>query len=143
MAREVVTEHDHACVGERVSLDAVLTCVAMLPRPVTLFVEGTSIVPEVTSLLARQQLDPGRRDLSGTIWPRSKRFHVAVTDPLMKELQRLGEKLAEPEIADHLVAYDASGRVQLAAYDAGSNEIWVAREVPASVMQQITALADS
>lgn len=143
MAHDIVTEHEHIGLGEHVPIAAVLAAVAMLPRPVTLFVEGGSIVPAVRALLVCHEVDAGRGDLSGTIWPRSERFHVAVTDSLMDELQSLAETLAEPEVADHLVAYDAPGRIQLAAYDAGFDEIWVTRELPASVMEQITALAQS
>jgi hypothetical protein len=61
----------------------------------------------------------------------------------MEELQRLAASLAEPEVLDHLVAYDASGRVQLAAYDAGSDPIWIARDLPPAVAREITGLATS
>jgi hypothetical protein len=143
VAYQVVTEQEHVSLGERVPTAAVLAAVAVLPRPVTLFVEGTSLAQQVKSLLARHAAAPGRTDVSGTIWPRSQRFHVSVTDPLMEELQPLAETLAEPEVADHLVAYDASGGVQLAAYDAGFDPIWAARDLPPSVLEQIAVLARS
>lgn len=139
-----MTDQEHVCLGERVRLDAVLSAVSLLPRPVTLFVEGTSIAEEVQSLLARHEIAAGRSDLSGTVWPRSKQFHVSVTDSLMDELQRLAETHAEPEVLDHLVdTYDASGHVQLAAYDAGFDPIWIARNLPSSVAGQIAALSQS
>ena len=140
---EIVTDQEHVCLGKRVPLDAVLAAVSLLPRPVTLFVEGTSIADEVQSVLARHEIAPGRSDLSGTRWPRSQQFHVSVTDSLMEELQRLAETLAEPEVLDHLVAYDASGHVQLAAYDAGFDPIWIARDLPPSVARRIAVMAQS
>jgi hypothetical protein len=143
VTEEPITEQEHVCLGKRVPLPVVLAAVALLPRPVTLYVEGTSIAPAVRAALARHGVAPGRTDLLGTAWPRPKRFHVSVTDPLMEELQRLAESLAGPEVLDHLVAYDASGRIQLAAYDAGFDPIWIARDLPAAVAAQIAVEARS
>jgi hypothetical protein len=58
----------------------------------------------------------------------------------MEELQRLAASLAEPEVLDHLVAYDGSGSVRLAAYDAGIDPIWIARDLPAAVASEIAAV---
>ena len=61
--------------------------------------------------------------------PRPRSFHVPVADAVMCGLADISERHAEPEVADHMVAYHDRG-VVLEWYDAGSDPIFVAKEIP-------------
>jgi hypothetical protein len=106
-----------------------------MPRPATVFIEGDSISEEVREFLRTHAVEAKRDDLSGTTWPRSQKFHVSLTDAFAEGLASLAERHAGPEICDHLVVYQ-DGVILLAAYDAGSDEVWLNRELSEVAMSQ-------
>jgi hypothetical protein len=64
----------------------------------------------------------------GTIWPRPKSFHVSISDAVMNGLAKISERHAEPEVADHMVAYHQQG-ILLEWYDAGLDPIYVSKQI--------------
>lgn len=135
-ARLVLTEDSHFDAGRVRDLVAILTALGELPRPATVFVEGTSCSAETTAFLRSHETSPGRDDLSGTLWPKAAQFHVPLTDTVVTGLISLAERSAEPEVCDHLVVYRGP-EVLLAAYDAGSSDVWISRSLPSQVTDRV------
>lgn len=77
--------------------------VDLLPTPAYLVFEGTSIAHDVCQLLQPAAIAPRR--------------HIPVSPSFLVAMADLAAKHAEPEICDHLHAYDDS-RVLLQWYDA-------------------------
>ena len=105
-----------------------------LPRPSVMFVEGTTIAPEVMALLEECSTDPGRDDLWGTVWPRSDGFHIPVTDENVRALAALAERHATPELCDHVTVYSGD-RILLLAHDVGS-DVWLSSDLAPGVVER-------
>ena len=82
---------------------------AALPAVTTLFVEGTSIAPEVRKFLESAAEAGAYLPARNTIWPRPKQFRVRVDDSTMAQFSQLAARHAEPELADHLFVYSGDG----------------------------------
>ena len=78
---------------------------ALLPAGLTLYLEGTSIAPDVQAFLARRPEPNPMAVRRGVIWPRPTTFHVPLTDENVAGLVGLMEHHAAVEIADHVHAY--------------------------------------
>lgn len=91
--------------------------VDLLPTPAYLVFEGTSIAHDVCQLLQPAAIAPRRHIPVGTIFPRPVAYHIPVSPSFLVAMADLAAKHAEPEICDHLHAYDDS-RVLLQWYDA-------------------------
>jgi xanthine/CO dehydrogenase XdhC/CoxF family maturation factor len=89
----------------------------LLPTPAYLVLEGTSIARDVQRLYQSAAIPPRRHVAVGTIFPRPTTVHVPASASFLAELADLAAKHAEPEICDHLHAYD-DGRGLLQWYDA-------------------------
>ncbi len=114
--------------GRVPDLDALLAgIVAAMPRASIMFIEGTSIVPEAKTLLYDRSVEPQRDDLWGTVWPRPQGFHVPLTDQNVDDLRALADRLAIPEVCDHITVYDAD-QILLIAHDVGS-EVWLSGDL--------------
>ena len=94
-----------------------------IPVGSTLYIEGTTIAPDVRELLSSRSVTPGVHPTRGTIYPTPARFHLPLVNSNLKDLRRLADQHAEPEVCDHLVVYGADGAVLLDAYDAGDDEV--------------------
>src|SRR5579864_9213326 len=93
------------------------TLTDVLPLPVNLCFEGTSISSDVRALLASGAVAATLQIPPGTIWPKPSVFHVLATEQLIHELAALAGRHAEPEVCDHFHAYnDSHGLMQW--YDA-------------------------
>ena len=79
----------------------------ILPLPVYLCFEGTTISTDVRTLLASSAVEPRLTILRGTIWPKPSVFHVLASAQFLHELAALAGRHAEQEICDHFHAYDA------------------------------------
>jgi hypothetical protein len=135
----ITTDETHVVLGKRVSIDALLAALRLLPRPGILFIEGGT-GPGPLDALAEYETTPQRSDLSGTVSP-SQESHFPLTTAVIDGLQALAECHAVPELMDHLVAYNGE-HVLLAAYDAGSDPIVISRRLPPEVRQEITRLVE-
>jgi len=91
--------------------------VDVLPLPVNLCFEGTSMCSDVQTLLASNIVAPTLQIAPGTIWPKPAVFHVLATEQFIHELAAVASKHAEPEVCDHFhVCKDSHGLMQW--YDA-------------------------
>jgi hypothetical protein len=81
---------------------------AVLPAATTLFVEGTSVAPEVDAFL-RTAAEPGDYlPARQTLWPRPKQYRLRCDGPTLAALADLSERHADPELLDHLSVYSGS-----------------------------------
>lgn len=94
-----------------------------IPPGAILYIEGTSIAPDVRDLLDSRSVAPRVQPTRGTIFPTPARYHLPLIDTNLEDLRQLAERHAEPEVCDHLVVYDTHGVVLLDAYDAGADEV--------------------
>lgn len=84
------------------------TLLDTFPNATTVFVEGTSIAPNVDAFM-RSAVEPGGYlPATQTIWPRAKRFRFRCDRTNMAALANLAVRHAEPELLDHLFLHDAS-----------------------------------
>jgi hypothetical protein len=89
----------------------------VLPLPVRLCFEGTTISSDVRTLFESSAIAPTLQIPPGTIWPKPSVFHVLATEQFIHELSALAGIHAEPEVCDHFHAYnDSQGLIQW--YDA-------------------------
>lgn len=89
----------------------------ILPLPVNLCFEGTSIAPDVQVFLASISITPILQIPPGTLWPKPRVFHVRAAEQCLHQLVALAGKHAESEVCDHFHAYnDSHGLIQW--YDA-------------------------
>jgi hypothetical protein len=74
----------------------------------TLYIEGVNIAEDIVNRLEKHA-DGKEYDLiSQTVFPVSKRFRCKFSCKLMKELARLSDNHAEPEMMDHMFIYAGS-----------------------------------
>ena len=93
----------------------------ILPLPVNLCFEGTSISKDVQTLFASNVATPTLQIAPGTIWPKPSVFHVRATEQFLHQLAALAGMHAEPEVCDHFHAYhETHGLMQW--YDAFSGD---------------------
>jgi len=78
----------------------------VLPLPVHLCFEGTSVSSDVRTLFASSAVEATLQIPPGTIWPKPSVFHVLATEQFIHELAALASRHAGPEICDHFHAYD-------------------------------------
>lgn len=80
----------------------------ILPLPVYLCFEGTTISSDVRTLLSSSAVTPRLTILLGTIWPKPTVFHVLASAQFLHELAALARRHNEAEICDHFHTYDDS-----------------------------------
>lgn len=109
----------------------------ILPFPVTLYFEGTSMSPDVLALFASNAVTPTLEIPIGTIWPKPSVFHVRATEQFLQELATLAGKYAEPEVCNHFHAYSSNhGLMQW--YDAFSGDpLLIGESVPEAEVQSL------
>jgi len=93
----------------------------ILPLPVTMCFEGTTIAADVQALFASNAVAPSLQIPPGTIWPTPSVFHVLGTEQFLLQFAALAGKHAEAEVCGHFHAYkDDHGLLQW--YDAFSGD---------------------
>jgi hypothetical protein len=107
-----------------------------MPQDSILYVEGTSIVPEIRNFLSSRQSPVSREIAPGTLWPKPETFHLPLVGTNLAELRALAQRHAEPEVTDHLAVYRGDDLLLL-AYDAGDGEVEVARALPAQTVERL------
>jgi len=109
-----------------------------MPDDATLYLEGTSIAPEITTFLKSHASvsDTTRPIACGTLWPSAKAFHLSLDGNNMSQLRELAEHHAEPEICDHLGVYRGDNLL-LWAPDAGDGDVELARSLPGEVLRKL------
>jgi hypothetical protein len=107
----------------------------LLSFPVYLRFEATGMAPDIRALLQSHSVDPALKIASGTLWPKPSVFHVMTSEDFMRDIVGLAGSHAEPEICDHLHAYDP-GVLLLQWYDAFIDPLLVAGSIPESSLQK-------
>src|ERR1700722_471926 len=109
----------------------------ILPMPLTLYFEGTSISPDVVALFASNAVTPTLEIPIGTIWPKPSVFHVRATEQFLDKLAALARNHAEAEVCDHFHAYgDNQGLMQW--YDAFSGDpLLIGGSIPEAQVQSL------
>ncbi len=117
--------------------DLLLRLTDLLPSGLTLYLEGTSTAPLISSYLeARPATDPLAVE-SGTIWPRSRSYHMPMTQENVAGLAELMDRVAEPQVGDHLHAYKVT-TAYLIWYDALSKSpLYLRKDVPEEDVQRV------
>lgn len=75
------------------------------PEATTLYVEGTSIIPDAEALYRSHGQDGPYLPPSHTLWPASTKMRCAFSAQLCEGLAALSLNAAEPELADHISLY--------------------------------------
>lgn len=104
-----------------------------MPEGAVLYLEGTSIVPEIRGFLEAHSAEETQPVVRGTLWPRPKSYHLPLSGNL-RQFGELAERYAAPEICDHLVVYRGD-QVLLFAHDAGSGHVYVSRDLPSETVE--------
>ncbi len=108
----------------------------ILPQGCVLYVEGTSIAPEIRAFLEPRKTDRIRSVVRGTILPRPECFHILATQENMAEFARLASLHARPEVCDHLVIYGDEDRY-VEWYDAlSTSPVSVSELVPEATVRE-------
>jgi hypothetical protein len=111
----------------------------LVPADSTLYIENTTFDPDVTEYLGEHAIQDRVHEIQpGTILPKPKYFHVPITAPVMSGLAKIAERHAEPEIASHMVVYHER-RILLEWYDAGSDPIFVSKDIAEASMKAFCA----
>jgi hypothetical protein len=107
----------------------------ILPLPVNLRFEGTSMSPDALALFACNAAAHTLEIPPGTIRPKPSMFHVHATEQFLQQLAALAGKHAEAEVCDHFHAYSNSqGLMQW--YDAFSGDpLLVEESIPEAKVQ--------
>ena len=101
----------------------------LVPAGSILYIENTGFWADVAQYLGGHAIaQPERKIERGTILPRPKYFHVPITAAVMSGLAEIAGRHAEPEVADHMVAYQQPG-ILLEWYDAGFDPIFVSKDI--------------
>ncbi len=112
------------------------TLASILPSGMTLFLEGSAMAPLIAAYLeARPAADP-LEIRSGTIWPRTRHFHMPMTPENVAGLAELMDLVAEPEVGDHLHAY-RHGVAYLIWYDAFFSPLYLHRDVGEEAIRRL------
>ena len=108
------------------------------PEVTSVFIEGTSIDPEVKELLVRFAGVGSYLPKTQTTWPVPLRFHCASTPEFWTALVDVSKRYAEPELFDHLFLYSGD-RPIIEWPDAFYNCMWVASVVSEDRMKAFAA----
>jgi hypothetical protein len=121
-------------MGIRCAEEFFLALVELLPLPAYLCFEGTSIAPDVRTLLESNAVAATLQIRAGTLWPKPSVFHVFASKQFVGKLAELAGRHAEPEICDHFHAYkDSHGLMQW--YDAFDDPLLIDESVAEATLQ--------
>ena len=76
-----------------------------MPEGAVLYLEGTSIDPEIGAFLEAHRAQESHPVVRGTLWPQPRSYHLPLSSSNLSQLRELAERHAEREICDHLVVY--------------------------------------
>lgn len=106
-----------------------------MPANSILYVEGTSIVPEVEDFLGAHQAAEWCEIEPNTIWPTPRTVHLPLEGTNLAELRQIADRYAGPEVCDHLVVYRGD-EVLVWAHDAGNGYVSVSPSLPDEISKR-------
>jgi hypothetical protein len=139
----VLKAEDAVVLGRVSDLYALLAAIdAVMPDDAIVYLEGTSIAPDVAEFLeSRQPIDPPAIR-PNTLWPAPRGFHLPLTGTNLAELRSIAAQHAEPEVTDHVVVYRGRGAL-LWAHDAGDGYVSLAKSLPSATVERFRNVVGS
>jgi len=111
----------------------------LLPTGSTLYLEGSSTAGVIDEYLRDHPAEHTTEVPRGTIWPRSTVYHMPMTSENVSGLAALMDTVAEPEVCNHLLAYQGT-TAYIIWYDAFyKSHLYLRKEVPESEVQRLCA----
>ncbi len=117
--------------GHIVYADFLASLPSHFPESTTLFVEGSTISPDVRAALELHVEHGAFLPGANTIWPRSEKFRCKYSVALINTLILLSSAHAEPELFDHFSLYRHAAFL-LYWPDALNNAMWLSPELSES-----------
>ncbi len=94
----------------------------------TLAISGSSLGHDVKDYLDKLKVTPSNSIRCEPHFFGPEAYHIPITVKNLNGLADVSERHAEPEVADHMIVYRDT-TVLLEWYDAGSNPIWITKDV--------------
>ncbi len=113
----------------------------VVPRGSVMYAEGQP-ADEIRAFLMEHGASVRQRVWRGTFFPEPECFHLAIERDNLTRFRKIADKYAEPEIAYHLVVYDADG-VLVSAYDAGDDNVGLSARLGEAAIQQFKIIAEA
>jgi hypothetical protein len=101
----------------------------LLEEGAVLCLEETSMDRGLRLFLEENAVTPGRTMDRGTVSPPPRQHHIPVRPELMAEVQDFADRIAEPEVCDHLHAYRGEDLL-IEWFDAWNDPLLLSRAVP-------------
>src|SRR4051812_43521155 len=101
-----------------------------------LYIEGTSIAPEIRTYLESHQAPWQAPFPPGTIYPIPERFALVLLGTNLADLRRIADHYPAPEVCDHLAVCRGTSTL-LSAPDAGFDEVFVSSELPPATITRL------
>jgi hypothetical protein len=115
----------------------------LLPSSSILYVEGTTIVPEVASLYSAHRVRNFVAVRPDTIYPVPDIYHIEFSPEVIARLRELARSRPVPELFDHLKAYKGESLL-FTFHDAFEGCLRISERIPsATIMQFARALGVS
>jgi hypothetical protein len=105
-----------------------------VPAGSVLYLEGVS-ADSIIDYLRQRPAEHHLKIAGGTIWPKPQCFHTPITEHTARELARLSQSCAAPEVCAHLHVYRGD-QVLASWYDAFSGPLRVAASIPEHEIQE-------
>lgn len=77
----------------------------LFPEGSNICLEGTSVNSRIRKFFQSNRAETTTKVEGGTIWPRSRFFHIPLTNEIVQKLAEFTETHALPEICDHFHVY--------------------------------------
>lgn len=109
-----------------------------VPDGSTLYIENDTFTPDVEEYLKGLAVQDAIVVARGTIWPKTRKYRIPITQANMVGLAQISERHAEPEVAAHMVVYRGSA-ILLEWYDAGDDPIYLSKEIEEEKVKTLTS----
>lgn len=121
---------DSVALGRVSDLAQLLRAIADIARDSHYIYLEDPASKEVVTFLEKRKETPAPLEIErGTLWPRPRVFHLRASHDNICELIAFADRMADVEVAEHLVLYDAK-TILLEAYDVGDAYVRVHRSLP-------------
>ena len=107
----------------------------------TIYIECSSLSDDIGKILQHYATSKTCPIKQGTIWPKSKKFHLALSEELIIKLIDISENYPVPDFADHIVLYGNS--LILEAYDFARGPIHINSELSEELVKEFSSLLDT
>ncbi len=106
----------------------------LLEQGSVLYLEGGEHPKQLKAFLEANKIDPHTKVQMGTVWPRPTTYHLPTDAAFLRELARITDKCANPEVCDHLSVYK-DGVVLVQAYVCLWDPLYISRRIPLQTLK--------